>query len=48
MACTRGAKTQKGLKMSFQHKELFAGRWKTLPFVEQMTTIGSEVERAFN
>jgi hypothetical protein len=32
--------------MGFQHKELAAGRWKTLSFVEQMAHIGSEVERA--
>ena len=34
--------------MSFQHKELAAGRWKTFSFVEQMAHIGSEVERALN
>ncbi len=31
-----------------QHKELAAGRWATLSFVEQMANIGSEVERALN
>jgi hypothetical protein len=31
-----------------QHKGLAAGRWKTLPFPEQMAHIGSEVERALN
>lgn len=34
--------------MSYQHKDLAAGRWKELPFVEQMANIGSEVERALN
>jgi hypothetical protein len=28
-----------------QHKELAAGRWKTLSFCEQMANVGSEVER---
>ncbi|MFA5362372.1 MAG: hypothetical protein WC335_03875 [Candidatus Omnitrophota bacterium] len=32
--------------MNLQHKELAAGRWGTLPFLEQMAHIGSEVERA--
>ena len=32
--------------MSIQHKELAAGRWKQMPFIEQMANIGSEVERA--
>ena len=31
-----------------QHKELAAGRWAKLTFVEQMANIGSEVERALN
>lgn len=34
--------------MSVQHKELAAGRWKEMPFAEQMANIGSEVERAIN
>ena len=34
--------------MSPQHKDLAAGRWSALPFVEQMANIGSEVERALN
>ena len=34
--------------MTFQHKELAAGRWQTLSFFEQMANIGSEVERALN
>lgn len=34
--------------MNFQHKNLAAGRWKELSFVEQMANIGSEVERALN
>lgn len=33
-------------KMEYQHKELAAGRWFTLSFMEQMANIGSEVERA--
>jgi hypothetical protein len=32
--------------MNQQHKELAAGRWNQLPFLEQMANIGSEVERA--
>ena len=32
--------------MTYQHAGLAAGRWKELPFVEQMANIGSEVERA--
>ncbi len=34
--------------MSQQHKELAAGRWNQLSFLEQMANIGSEVERALN
>ena len=34
--------------MSYQHKNLAAGRWKELSFIEQMANIGSEVERALN
>jgi len=34
--------------MSHEHKELAGGRWKALPFVEQMANIGGEVERALN
>ena len=34
--------------MSAQHKELAAGRWSKLSFLEQMANIGSEVERALN
>lgn len=34
--------------MSYQHKDLAAGRWKELSFLEQMANIGSEVERALN
>jgi hypothetical protein len=34
--------------MDPQHKELAAGRWAKLSFVEQMANIGSEVERALN
>ena len=34
--------------MTQQHKDLAAGRWSELPFVEQMANIGSEVERALN
>ena len=32
--------------MTYQQGELAAGRWKELPFLEQMANIGSEVERA--
>lgn len=32
--------------MTYQHKELAAGRWKKLSFCEQMANIGSEIERA--
>jgi hypothetical protein len=32
--------------MIIQHKELAAGRWQRLSFVEQMAHIGSEVDRA--
>lgn len=34
--------------MSYQHKGLAQGRWKQMPFLEQMANIGSEVERALN
>lgn len=34
--------------MSYQHKNLAAGRWDKLSFVEKMANIGSEVERALN
>ena len=34
--------------MNYQHKDLAAGRWKQLSFLEQMANIGSEVERALN
>lgn len=34
--------------MSVQHKELAAGRWAQMSFVEQMANIGSEVDRALN
>lgn len=34
--------------MSYQHKDLAAGRWSQLSFLEQMANIGSEVERALN
>jgi len=32
--------------MTYEHKDLAGGRWKSLPFLEQMANIGSEVERA--
>ena len=32
--------------MSYQHKDLAAGRWSQLSLMEQMANIGSEVERA--
>ena len=34
--------------MNPQHKDLAAGRWSNMPFMEQMANIGSEVERALN
>ena len=34
--------------MSYEHKDLAAGRWSQLSFLEQMANIGSEVERALN
>jgi len=34
--------------MTYQHKDLAAGRWQQMSFVEQMANIGSEVERALN
>jgi len=34
--------------MNYQHKELAAGRWQELSFLEQMANIGSEVERVIN
>jgi hypothetical protein len=34
--------------VNYQHKDLAAGRWKELSFIEQMANIGSEVERALN
>lgn len=34
--------------MSIQHRELAAGKWDRLSFVEQMANIGSEVERTIN
>jgi len=34
--------------MTHWHKDLAAGRWKQLSFIEQMAHIGSEVERALN
>lgn len=32
--------------MTYQHRELAAGRWLTLSLVEQLANAGSEVERA--
>ncbi len=32
--------------MSYQHKDLAAGRWNKLSFLEKMANIGSEVGRA--
>ncbi|MBI5400283.1 hypothetical protein HZB07_06755 [Candidatus Saganbacteria bacterium] len=34
--------------MNIQHKELAAGKWKTLTFAQQMANIGSEIDRAIN
>jgi hypothetical protein len=34
--------------MNVMHKQLAAGRWKELTFVEQMANIGSEIERTIS
>ncbi|MBN1915586.1 hypothetical protein JW796_01150 [Candidatus Dojkabacteria bacterium] len=34
--------------MNNQHKELAAGKWRKMPFLEQMANIGSEVERSIS
>ena len=34
--------------MTFQHRELAAGRWKELSFFEQMAHVGGEIERTLN
>jgi hypothetical protein len=34
--------------MTYQHRELAAGRWSQLSFVEQMAHVGGELERALN
>ncbi|MDP8292240.1 MAG: hypothetical protein P9M04_00310 [Candidatus Orphnella occulta] len=34
--------------MSIQHKDLAQGRWQKMPFLEQMSNIGSEIQRAVN
>jgi len=34
--------------VSYQHKNLAAGSWGQLSFIEQVANIGSEVERALN
>lgn len=34
--------------MNCEHKNLAAGRWREMPFLDQMANIGSEVERALN
>ncbi|MCX5752824.1 MAG: hypothetical protein NTW97_04150 [Candidatus Krumholzibacteria bacterium] len=34
--------------MSYQHRDLAAGRWKEMPLLEQMANIAGEVERALN
>ena len=34
--------------MNIQHKDLAAGRWAQIGFIEKMANIGSEVERAIN
>jgi methylphosphotriester-DNA--protein-cysteine methyltransferase len=31
--------------MTYQHRELAAGKWNRLSFAEQMANVGSEVER---
>lgn len=37
-----------GQAMSYQHPELAADRWKQMTLLEQMSNIGSEVERALH
>ena len=37
-----------GEVMSYQHSELAAGRWLQMSLLEQMSNIGSEVDRALN
>jgi len=34
--------------MNIQHRDLAAGRWRSLSFVEQLANVGSEVERTMN
>lgn len=34
--------------MSYQHKSLAAGRWRSFTLIEQLANIGSEVERALS
>lgn len=34
--------------MSHQHRDLAAGRWGQLTFLEQMANVASEVQRAFD
>lgn len=34
--------------MIHQHRDLAAGRWERMPFLDQIANIGSEVERALN
>ena len=34
--------------MTLTHKQLAAGRWQELTFVEQMANIGSEIERTIS
>ena len=34
--------------MSYQHRDLAAGRWREMSLIERMANIGSEVERALN
>jgi hypothetical protein len=36
------------MEPAYQHKQLAAGRWRELSFIEQMANIGSEVERAIS
>ncbi len=34
--------------MSYQHRELAAGRWNQVSFAEQMANVGSEIERTIS
>jgi hypothetical protein len=35
------------MKLFYQHANLVAGRWQTLPLAEQLANVGSDVTRAY-